>query len=105
MPRQSPVVTHEHIERAYAQLRRQDWPSLADMQRWATLFAVVRGCAVSMAHGRPLPPEPTAAAPLPAASARAAGLTQRLQRRRDDAPTGLAFDGKRAAAGERPDDE
>lgn len=102
----TPVVTHEHIERAYAQLRRADWPSLAEMQRWAALFGVVRGRAVSMAHGHTLPQEPAAAsAAAPNPSARATGRTERqqhLKRRRDDAPR---FDHKRAAAGERPDDD
>lgn len=102
-----PVVTHQHIERAYAQLRRPDWPSLAEMQRWAAQYGVVRGRAVLMAHGQPLPHEPAAAAapalPQALASARATGQTERLQRRRDDPPR--FFDHKRAAAGERPDDE
>ncbi|MFY8017850.1 MAG: hypothetical protein ACOVN9_07015 [Inhella sp.] len=97
------MVTTDHIERAYAQLRRADWPSLAEMQRWATQFAVVRGRAVSMAHGKPLPQEPAAAGAPQPISPRAAGHTERqLQRRRIDAPQ---FDHKRAAAGERPDDE
>lgn len=99
MSRPAPVVTAEHIERAYAQLRRPDWPSLPDMQRWAAQFGVVRGRAVLMAHGQTLPHEPVAAPPaLP--SPRAAGRTERQQqqhRRRDDT---TRFDPKLAAAGD-----
>lgn len=103
----SPVVTQEHMQRAYAQLRRPDWPALDDMQRYTALYGVVRVRAVTMARGQTLPAEPTAAAAAPqgTTSLRANGQTERLQRRRDDTPRAQPFDHKRAAAGERPDDE
>ncbi|MFG6413828.1 hypothetical protein ACG02S_07930 [Roseateles sp. DC23W] len=94
--RHTPVVTPEHTQRAYAQLRRADWPPLDEMARWAKQYAIVTARASSLAHGRTLPPEP-AAAPAPApASPRALGRTER--RRRDD--RAQAFDARAAAAGE-----
>lgn len=100
MDRSAPIVTTDHMQRAYAQLRKTDWPSFEEMQRLAMQFAIVRGRAVDLAHGRTLPPEPTgAAAPAPRpASPRALGHTER--RRRDDS----AVDLKSRAAGERHDE-
>ncbi len=96
----APIVTTEHMRRAYAQLCKSDWPSFDEMQRLATQFAVVRGRAVSIASGHALPPEPTGApAPAPPCSRRTQGHTER--RRRDDAAG--AIDLKRAAAGDRDD--
>lgn len=96
--RPAAIVTTEHIQRAYAQLRRPDWPPLDEMERWARQMAIVSARASSLAHGVTLPAEP-AAAPAPACSPRALGPTER--RRRDDA-AGLDF--KSRAAGERDDE-
>lgn len=95
-----PIVTTEHIQRAYTQLHRADWPPLDVMERFARQYAIVTARACSLAHGHTLPAEPTGApAPGPAPSARANGHTER--RRRDDAAG--AIDLKRAAAGDRDD--
>lgn len=59
--RPEPIVTPEHTERAYAQLRRPDWPPLDEMARWARQYAVITARASSLAHGQTLPPEPNAA--------------------------------------------
>lgn len=97
----APIVTTDHVQRAYAQLRRADWPPLDVMVRFAKQMAIVNARASSLAHGHVLPAEPTAApAPAPAHSARALCRTER--RRRDDQPQGL--DLKRLASGERADD-
>lgn len=95
----APIVTTDHIQRAYAQLRKADWPPLDEMQRMATQMAIVRSRACALANGRPLPAEPLAAAPAPRSpSPRALGHTER--RRRDD----QAIDLKSRAAGEKPED-
>lgn len=103
MARPAPIVTTDHMQRAYAQLRRPDWPSYEEMYRLFTQFSIVRARAVDIAHGRTLPPEPTGApAPAPGrASARALGHTER--RRRDD--RALQVDLKCRAAGERDEQE
>lgn len=102
MSHAAPIVTTEHMQRAYAQLRRPDWPTFEDMQRLAIQFAIVRSRACDLANGRPLPPEPTGAPAraLAAPSARANGQTER--RRRDDHLPAVDF--KSRAAGERDDD-
>lgn len=94
-----PIVTTEHIQRAYTQLHRPDWPPLDVMERFARQYAIVTARACSLAHGRTLPDEPVAA-PAPCSSARALGHTER--RRRDDQPAPL--DLKSRAAGERDED-
>lgn len=90
-------LTHEHIERAYAQLRRFDWPTLAELERCHKLYLAVRGQAVNVASGKPLPPEPVSRIPpLPQALAPPARA-----RRRDDTPSGpMPFDPRAAASGE-----
>lgn len=123
MSHAAPIVTTEHMQRAYAQLREADWPSFDEMQRMATQFAIVRGRACDLANGRTLPPEPAGTSapyiasspigyagittaripglmPSPTPSARANGQTER--RRRDDHLP--AVDLKSRAAGERDDD-
>lgn len=104
--RQAPIVTPEHVKRAYAQLRRPDWPPLDEMARLAKQYAIVSARASSLAHGQTIPPEPVAA-PVAAATAlpsaygaRALGHTER--RRRADMD---AIDLKSRAAGERDDQE
>lgn len=99
------ALTTEHIARAYAQLRRHDWPTLAELERCHKLYLIVRGQAVNVAEGRPMPREPTATAvPMPAPAPRAAAPPPQA-RRRDDRP--LPFDPRAAAAGEyvHPDSE
>lgn len=92
-----PIVTTEHIQRAYTQLQRADWPPLDVMERFARQYAIVTARASALAHGHTLPAEPTAAPqPAPAYSARALGHTER--RRRDDLSG--AVDLKRRAAGD-----
>ena len=97
-------ITHEHIERAYAQLRRLGWPTLAELERCHKLYLAVRGQAVNVACGKPLPPEPVShTPPLPQANA-----PPPRARRRDDTPSSPApFDPRAAAAGEylHPDEE
>lgn len=92
------IVTTEHIQRAYAQLHRPDWPGLDEMQRMATQMAIVRARACALAHGHALPTEPTARlAPATPPAANALGRTP--HRRRTDGATDI----KRLAAGDRDD--
>jgi hypothetical protein len=96
------IVTAEHLQRAYAQLRRPDWPDLDEMNRVAKQMAIVRARACALAHGQALPNEPVArhAPATLAASSRPLCPTER--RRRDDHFP--AIDLKSRAAGERDDD-
>ncbi|MEJ1935291.1 hypothetical protein WDZ92_34280, partial [Nostoc sp. NIES-2111] len=78
------TLNRDHIERAYAQMRRHDWPPLAELERCHNLYLAVRGQAVNVAAGKPLPPEPVARHP-PVPQAAAPPPPPRM-RRRDDTP-------------------
>lgn len=93
----------DDMHAAWQQLRRRDWPPLADIKRAAALYQLVRGAALRRAQG--LPPEPTPAEASPAvqtpAPARPAQAAHSLPHSPRQPPL---FDHKRAAAGEREDD-
>lgn len=94
----------EHIARAYAQMRRADWPALSELERCHKLYLIVRGQAVNVATGRPLPREPLAT---PAPPPRAAAPPTPARRREDRPPAPAPFSTRAAQAGEyvHPDDE
>lgn len=92
------VVTTEHLQRAHAQLRRHGTPSLEELRSYWVLFNCIRNRAREIAEGKPLPPEPTAAAPPAAQVPKPAAWPPAPRRRRDDAaPT---YSSRAAAAGE-----
>lgn len=88
------AVTDEHLERAYAQVRRPGWPSLAELKAHYVDYSIVRARAVDLANGRPLPPEPVATYP----PAPPAAPKPSPQRRRSDAPA--PFSTRAAQSGE-----
>ena len=93
------AVTDEHMGRAYAQLRKPDWPTLAELQEAYVHYGLVRARALGLARGQTLPPEPPVPlSPAPAAKPAAPKPT----RRHYDAPTPPAdsFSGRMAASGE-----
>lgn len=51
-----------HLERAYAQLQRPGWPSLAELRSHYVLYGLLRARASALAHGQGLPSEPLASA-------------------------------------------
>lgn len=91
------------VDRAFAQVKRPDWPWTsvdqlrAEKARIDLAFGLVQGCANAMARGQPLPevapPLPPAAAPVPRAA---------LLRRKGEPQHGqdLPFDPRLAASGE-----
>lgn len=104
----------EHLDRAYAQLRRPGWPSLAALREAHCHYGIVRARACQLANGEPLPPLPPLAAqpqlrapPLtPAANLATSPATPATpasgpphRRRRSDNATPV-FDTRLAAAGE-----
>lgn len=98
------IVEPEHLQRAYAQLRKPGWPSLEQLREAYAHYGMVRARAVALANGQTLPPEPTAAPPAPPpapAPASSIGLKPEPwpfpARRRTDAD---AHSGRMAAAGE-----
>jgi hypothetical protein len=95
-------VTSEHLQRAYAQMRKPGTPSLDELRSYWALFNCIRGRAVGIAEGKVLPPEPVATAP---PTDPPPPRPPAPQRRRDDAPA--PFSTRAAAAGEyvHPDDE
>lgn len=98
VPAPAHAVQPEHIERAYAQLRKPGWPSLAELRDAYLRFGVIRARAAALAAGQVLPPEPTATPPPPAAARHTSTSSAPLpHRRRSDA---TAFDPRAAAAGE-----
>lgn len=91
-----PVPTDEDMQAAWQALRRRDWPSLAEIQRAAALYRLVRGLAERRASDAPL----GAAVQTPALPAHPAPCARRPAAPRSAPPL---FDHKRAASGERPD--
>lgn len=89
--------TLDELQAAYARLAKRDWPSLHELALAAQRYELVLGTALRQA--RPLPGLGANAAP--------AHPAQRppLRRAAPSARQPLPFDHKRAAAGERPDDE
>lgn len=104
------VVTDEHLQRAFEQARRADWPpTLHELLIAEARAKLVQGLAQRLANGQGITAALDAAAPAPAplrrsdypsrpASPRALGHTER--RRRDD----RAVDLKSRAAGEKDED-
>ena len=90
-----PDVTPEHLQRAYAQLRKPNWPTLEQMREAYVQFGVVRARAVALANGKVLPPEPVAAPPPEARPAPKPAPQPSPQRRRDD-----SYSTRAAQAGE-----
>lgn len=92
------ALTREHLERAYAQVARPGWPTLDQLEQAHARLMIVRGRAVGIATGHPVPTEPVAA-PMAAPAttpSRAAPL-----RRRDDAPLReVPYSTRMAAAGD-----
>lgn len=56
-------VTPDHLQRAYAQLRKPSWPSLEALREAYVHYATVRARAVALATGAVLPPIPMGASP------------------------------------------
>ncbi|MDY0748530.1 hypothetical protein SNE35_28780 [Paucibacter sp. R3-3] len=83
-------VSADAIEQLYADSRRPDWPPLAELRRHYAIYASLRGRALALERGQPLPPAAPSPPPAPA-------LTTRLHHPPQ-------FDHKRLAAGEREDD-
>jgi len=108
--RTAPVVTNDHLQRAFEQARRPDWPpTLHELLTAVARAKLVQGLAQRLAKGQgmsaaldevePAPP-PLRRSDFPPRppSARALGHTER--RRRDDQGVDL----KSRAAGEREDE-
>ncbi len=90
-------VTDAHLQRAYAQMRKPDWPPLDALCDAAKRYALVRARATALANGQVLPPEPAGASPPTTRPAPAAAPHALPQRRRDDTTT---FSTRAAQAGE-----
>lgn len=89
-------VRPEHLERAYAQMRKKDTPPLDVLRDYYTLFVCIRGRALGIAQGQVMPPEPVAAPPPPKPPPAAAHPSPPQRRRHDAHP----FDPRAAASGE-----
>lgn len=87
-------VTNEHLQRAYAQMRKAGTPSLDELRSYWTLYSCIRNRAIGIANGQVLPPEPVVEPP-PSPPVRA-GPPRTERRRTDPHP----FDPRAAAAGE-----
>lgn len=83
-------VSEEQMQAAYDRIRQPDWPSYADLKRHALLLAQVRGAANRRVNAAPSPVHTCA---------------QRAASSQPVPQHPPIFDAKRAAAGERPDDE
>lgn len=108
---QRPTPTQDELASAYASVAQRDWPTLRELAEAARRYELVLGTALRQA--RPLRALPAAASePLQPMRAADAAATHATRARSGPAPTAApaarqpppAFDRKRAAAGERPDD-
>lgn len=92
------AVSDEHLQRAYAQVRRPGWPSLEELRAHYLDYSVVRARAVALANGQVLPPEPVATAPPALNVPKPAPWPAPPTRRRTDDPA--PFSTRAAQAGE-----
>lgn len=94
MPANIDPVSDAAIQDAYDRLRQRDWPSLAEITANWRRFQLLRAAATQRSRYAQAPP------------ASAPQHSEPMQRRPVRLPANPpTFDSKRAAAGERPDDE
>lgn len=110
-PHQRPTPTQDELASAYASVAQRDWPTLRELAEAARRYELVLGTALRQA--RPLRALPAAAEPQQPMRVTDATATHATRARSGPAITAApavrqpppSFDRKRAAAGERPDEE